>query len=266
MFLLWLSGARNMRITSCFESDREARSSRQCFVQCDATDVCLGRGAPGVGPPSRLPVRCLRLKQNRYGLPLGFKKRHNELSRMPDRSEGSPINIGALIFPHMDQHDFTGPFEVLSRIPNSRFHVLWKEKIPIRDVRGLILTPEWTLSETPDLDLLVVPGGHGQEALMEDEAVIDFVRMQAGHARYVFSVCTGALICGAAGLLRGVRATTHWSALHLLKYFGAIPVEARVVEHGKYISAAGVTAGLDGALRIVSLLCNERIAQRSEEH
>ena len=181
---------------------------------------------------------------------------------MLDSSEGKHVNIGALIFPRMDQHDFTGPFEVLSRIPNSTFHVIWKEKTPIRDVRGLILTPECTLSEAPKLDLLVVPGGHGQEALMEDEAVIDFVRKQAGNARYVLSVCTGALICGAAGLLQGVKATTHWSALHLLEYFGAIPVEARVVEHGKFISAAGVTAGLDGSLRVVSLLCNDRVAQQ----
>jgi cyclohexyl-isocyanide hydratase len=178
---------------------------------------------------------------------------------LPDNSH---LNIGTLIFPSMDQSDFTGPFAVLSRIPNSTFHVIWKEEVPIKDVRGLILTPEWTFSKAPALDLLIVPGGHGQEALMEDEAVIGFLRKQADHARYVFSVCTGALICGAAGLLRGIRATTHWSAFHLLKYFGAIPVEARVVVDGKYISAAGVTAGLDGALRVASLLRNDRVAQQ----
>ena len=173
-----------------------------------------------------------------------------------------PIEIGAIVFPRMDQMDFTGPFEVLSRIPGARFHVLWKDKAPLRDIAGLILTPEMTFAEAPNLDVLVVPGGWGQEQLMDDEAVLSFIRGQAAHARWVFSVCTGALICGAAGLLRGVRATTHWSAFHLLAYFGAIPCEERVVVDGKYVSAAGVTAGLDGALRVVSLLRGDRAAQQ----
>ena len=174
---------------------------------------------------------------------------------------GSHLHIGAIIFPGVDQSDFTGPFEVLSRLPDSTFHVLWKEKAPIRDVRGLILTPEKTFAEAPQLDLLVVPGGRGQESLMEDEAVLSFVREQAGNARYVFSVCTGALICGAAGLLKGKKATTHWTAFHLLEYFGAIPVDQRVVVDGNLVTAAGVTSGMDGALLMASLLRGERIAQ-----
>jgi cyclohexyl-isocyanide hydratase len=172
------------------------------------------------------------------------------------------IHIGAIVFPGMDQIDFTGPFEVLSRIPDSTFHVLWKETIPIRDLKGLILTPEKTFSEAPQLNLLLVPGGFGQEALMDDEVVLKFIQQQAERATYIFSVCTGALICGAAGLLRGVRATTHWSAFHLLEYFGAIPVNSRVVIDGSHVSAAGVTAGIDGALTVASLLRNERIAQQ----
>src|SRR5689334_4192038 len=116
------------------------------------------------------------------------------------------LNIGAMIYPYVDQIDFTGPFEVLARLPCSTFHVLGKEKKPIRDVRGLLLTPELTLEEAPQLDVLVVPGGRGQEALMEDEAVLGFLHRQAAGARYVFSVCTGALLLGAAGLLQGVRA------------------------------------------------------------
>jgi len=172
------------------------------------------------------------------------------------------LHIGALVFPRMDQGDFTGPFEVLSRVPESTFHVIAKDRTPVRDMRGLILTPETTFSEVRPLDLLVVPGGAGQEDLMEDETVLSFIQQQAHNASYVFSVCTGALLCGAAGLLRGVRATTHWSALHLLVYFGAIPVNARVVIDGTHISAAGVTAGLDGALRVASLLRDERVAQQ----
>ncbi len=171
------------------------------------------------------------------------------------------LSIGIIIFPRMDQIDFTGPFEVLSRVPNSTIHVLWKEKAPIRDIKGLILTPEATLAEAPPLDVLVVPGGPGQQELMEDEAVLSFVRDRAARARLVFSVCTGALICGAAGLLKGVRTTTHWASFDLLKYFGAIPVDRRVVIDGKHVSAAGVTAGIDGALRVAALLRGDRAAQ-----
>lgn len=171
------------------------------------------------------------------------------------------VSIGFVIFPRMDQIDFTGPFEVLSRVPNSTVHVLWKEKAPFRDIKGLILTPEETLAEAPPLDVLVVPGGPGQQELMEDEAVLAFIRDRAGRARYIFSVCTGALICGAAGLLKGIRTTTHWGAFDLLKYFGAIPVDDRVVIDGKHVSAAGVTAGIDGALKLASLLRGDRAAQ-----
>lgn len=171
------------------------------------------------------------------------------------------MQIGALIFPRMDQMDLTGPFEVLSTIPNASYRLIWKEKIPIRDMHGLILTPDTTIADAPQLDVLHVPGGHGQEQLMEDEVVLEFVRRQAAGARLVLSVCTGALICGAAGLLKGVRATTHWSCFHLLEYFGAIPVDERVVVDGKFVSAAGVSSGIDGALRATQILAGDRVAQ-----
>lgn len=176
-------------------------------------------------------------------------------------SSSRHLHIGALIFERMDQIDFTGPFEVLSRVPNSSFHVIGRDKTPVRDVKGLILTPEETLSEAPQLDVLVVPGGYGQQDLMDDEVVLSFLRRQAADAEYVFSVCTGALICGAAGLLRNVRSTTHWASFELLPYFGAIPVDARVVVDGKHVSAAGVTAGIDGALRVAALLRGDPAAQ-----
>jgi cyclohexyl-isocyanide hydratase len=172
------------------------------------------------------------------------------------------LNIGGMVFPRMDQMDFTGPFEVLSRITNSTFHVLWKQTVPIRDTHGLVIVPDTIFTESPRLDLLVVPGGHGQEALMNDNEVLQFIQEQARSAKYIFSVCTGALLCGAAGLLRGVRATTHWSAFHLLGYFGAIPTRRRVVVDGKHISASGVTAGIDGALRIACLLRGDEVAQQ----
>lgn len=171
------------------------------------------------------------------------------------------LHIGAIVFPRMDQADLTGPFEVLSRIPESSFHILAKDLNSVRDMQGFIITPEKTLIEAPQLDVLVVPGGFGQEAVMDDEAILEFIRQQAKSAKYVFSVCTGALICGAAGLLRGTKATTHWSAFHLLEYFGAIPTQARVVVDGKHVSTAGVTAGFDGALRVAQLLCGDEVAQ-----
>jgi cyclohexyl-isocyanide hydratase len=171
------------------------------------------------------------------------------------------LDIGAIIYPRMDQLDFTGPFEVLSRLPGATFHVLWKEKAPIRDMKGLILTPEKTLAEAPSLDVLVVPGGRGQEQLMDDEVVLSFIRKQSANAKFVLSVCTGALLCGAAGLLQGKRATTHWAAFHLLEHFGAIPVAERVVVDGKLVIASGVTSGIDGALRVAALLSGDRVAQ-----
>ncbi len=177
----------------------------------------------------------------------------------PDQAH---LHIGALIFPGIDQLDFAGPFEVLARLPNSTFHVLWKDKTPVRDARGLLLTPETTFAEAPPLDVLVLPGGQGQMDLMEDEETLAFVRCQAANAKIVFSVCTGAFIAGAAGLLQGVKSTTHWGSFHLLEYFGAVPVNERVVMDGKFISAAGVTSGMDGALRVAALLRGERLAQQ----
>jgi cyclohexyl-isocyanide hydratase len=162
------------------------------------------------------------------------------------------LQIGSLLFEGLDQIDLTGPFEVLSRIPNSTYRVYGKTAEPVRDVKGLRLTPDATLSDAPQLDVLHVPGGFGQEALMEDHDVLGWIARQAAGARSVFSVCTGALLCGAAGLLKGRRATTHWASFHLLPLFGAIPVNERVVLDGNWVFAAGVTAGIDGALRLAA--------------
>lgn len=169
--------------------------------------------------------------------------------------------IGSLMFDGMDQIDLTGPFEVLSRVPNSSYRIYAKTGSPVRDLNGLRLIPDATLAEAPPLDVLHVPGGPGQEALMEDQEVIAWIQKQAAGARAIFAVCTGALLCGAAGLLKGRRATTHWSSLHLLPCFGAIPVNERVVMDGNYVFAAGVTAGIDGALRLAAELRGGEAAQ-----
>jgi cyclohexyl-isocyanide hydratase len=171
------------------------------------------------------------------------------------------LQIGSLLFEGLDQIDLTGPFEVLSRIPNSTYRIYGKTAAPVRDLKGLRLTPDAALADAPQLDVLHVPGGFGQEALMEDEEVLSWIRRQAAGARSVFSVCTGALLCGAAGLLKGRRATTHWASFHLLPFFGAIPVNERVVVDGNWVFAAGVTAGIDGALRLAAELRGDAAAQ-----
>ena len=176
------------------------------------------------------------------------------------------MQIGSLLFEGLDQIDLTGPFEVLSRIPNSTHRLYGKTVETIRDVNGLRLTPDAALADAPQLDVLHVPGGSGQEALMEDDDLLAWVRGQAAGAHSVFSVCTGALLCGAAGLLKGRRATTHWASFHLLPYFGAIPVNERVVVDGNWVFAAGVTAGIDGALRLAAELRGEEAAQTIQLH
>lgn len=185
----------------------------------------------------------------------------------PDLQQDAPslerkrLSIGFLIYPKQDQIDFTGPFEVLSRMPDAEMHIIAKSRQPIRDIKGLILTPETTIAEAPALDLLVVSGGLGQQALMADEEVLAFLRKQA-ESSFLLSVCTGALLCGAAGLLRGRRATTHWAAWDLLPYYGAIPVKSRVVTDGRLVTSAGVTAGLDGALTMAAILRGRNLAER----
>jgi cyclohexyl-isocyanide hydratase len=176
-------------------------------------------------------------------------------------SQDFHLQIGSLLFEGLDQIDLTGPFEVFSRIPNSTYRIFANTAAPIRDMRGLRLTPDAVLTEAPQLDLLHVPGGFGQEAVMEDEDVLAWIRDEADGVRCLFSVCTGALICGAAGLLKGRRATTHWASMHLLPLFGAIPVTERVVADGKFVFAAGVTAGIDGALRVAADLRGAEVAQ-----
>ena len=171
------------------------------------------------------------------------------------------LQIRSLIFDQLDQIDLTGPFEVFSRVPNSTYRVYGKSTAPLRDLRGLRMMADASLDEAPQLDLVHIPGGFGQEALMDDEEILGWIRRQAKGARCVFSVCTGALILGAAGLLQGRRATTHWASIDLLPYFGATAVNERVVTDGNMVFAAGVTSGIDGALRVAADLRGGEVAQ-----
>jgi len=171
------------------------------------------------------------------------------------------IAIGFLVFPDVQQLDLTGPYEVLASLPAATMHLVWKSTAPIVSATGLVLQPTATFASCPALDLLCVPGGRGVNALMEDSETLAFVRRQAAAARYVTSVCTGALVLAAAGLLHGRRATTHWGAFDLLSRFGAVPTQGRIVRDGHFITAGGVTAGIDFGLVIAAELAGRTEAE-----
>jgi cyclohexyl-isocyanide hydratase len=160
--------------------------------------------------------------------------------------------IGFVIFPDLTQLDFTGPLQVLARLPGARTHIAAKSLEPIPTDCGLSLLPNATFKDCPQFDLLCIPGGFGVVDVMQDAETLDFVRHQARGARYVTSVCVGAFVLGAAGLLRGKRATTHWAYTELLPLVGATHEKARVVRDGNLITAGGVTSGIDFGLVLVS--------------
>jgi len=171
------------------------------------------------------------------------------------------LQVGMLLFPQLTQLDLTGPFELLHRLPDSAMHLVWKDRSPVQAASGLGLLPTTTLEECPSLDILLVPGGPGTADLMADAAVVDWVATQGRGARYFTSVCTGSLVLGAAGLLDGYDATTHWAYLHILPLFGARTVRRRVVIDRNRITAGGVTAGIDFGLRLVAELAGDGLAQ-----
>ncbi len=173
----------------------------------------------------------------------------------------APRRIGMLIFPKLTQLDMTGPYEVLARLPNSTVDLVARTLDPVTTDRGMQIVPTVTYETCPPLDVVMVPGGPGQQELMEDEATLSFLRRQAATAKYVTSVCTGSLVLGAAGLLKGKRATSHWAALEHLKPLGAIPVAERVVIDGNIVTGAGVASGIDFALTLAAILEGEEAAR-----
>ncbi len=170
--------------------------------------------------------------------------------------------IGLLAFPAMTQLDLTGPLQVFAGLPGAEVHVLWKTLDPIKTHGGLTLIPDTTLADCPPLDVICVPGGTGVMDLMDDQEVLSFLRTQAEQAKFVGSICTGSLVLGAAGLLRGKQATTHWAWTDLLVPLGAIPTAGRVVRDGKFMTGGGVTAGIDFALTMVAELAGQDVAER----
>jgi cyclohexyl-isocyanide hydratase len=172
------------------------------------------------------------------------------------------LQIGLLIFPRMTQLDMTGPYEAFARIPGAKVHLIWKRHEPVISDSGMPLLPTVTLADCPALDVICIPGGPGQVDLMDDEEILSFVRRQGLQARYVTSVCTGALVLGAAGLLDGYQATTHWASHDNLAHFGATAVRTRVCVDRNRITGGGVTAGLDFGLHLASVLADRETAQR----
>ena len=171
------------------------------------------------------------------------------------------LTIGFVLFDDLTQLDFTGPLQVLSRLPGAKVHLVAKSLDPVRTDCGPFILPDTTLADCPDLDLICIPGGFGVDAAMEDREIVDFVKRQAKGARYVTSVCTGAFILGAAGLLEGRKATTHWRYHDHLAAFGAEPVQARVVRDGNLATGGGVTAGIDFAFTIAVEIAGQAFAE-----
>ena len=172
-----------------------------------------------------------------------------------------PLHIGILIFPKVTQLDATGPAQMLARVPGARIHMIWKTRDPVPTDAGFSIVPNATFADCPQLDLVCVPGGTGQIELMTDQETLDFLRRQAAGARYVTSVCTGSLVLGAAGLLKGYKSACHWAWRHMLADFGAIPVAERVVRDRNRISGGGVTAGIDFGLAVAAELAGEEVAK-----
>ena len=172
-----------------------------------------------------------------------------------------PLQIGLVIFPKVTQLDLTGPVQVFSSVPGAKMHLIWKRIEPVVSDSVLTLTPTITFADCPQLDVICVPGGVGSDEMVNDAEVLDFLRRQAVAAKYITSVCTGSLVLGAAGLLRGYRATTHWSAMDHLTPFGATPVKTRVCIDRNRITGGGVTAGIDFALTLVSIMVDRQTAE-----
>lgn len=171
------------------------------------------------------------------------------------------LKFGLIVFPRITQLDMTGPLQVFSSLPGAEVHLLWKSLEPVASDTVLSITPTLTFADCPQLDVICMPGGYGTDALMADDEVLDFLRRQAAGASFVTSVCTGSLVLGAAGLLKGYRAATHWSAKEVLPVFGADVSSERVCIDRNRITGGGITAGIDLGLTVVAELAGREAAE-----
>ena len=173
----------------------------------------------------------------------------------------NPLQIGIIVFPKVTQLDFTGPLQVFSSLPGATVHLVWKHIEQVSSDTPLTVMPTVSFADCPQLDVICVPGGAGTDDMVVDEEMLDFLRAQAKAAKYVTSVCTGSLVLGAAGLLKGYKATTHWAAMKYLEPYGALPTRTRVCVDRNRASGGGVTAGIDFALTLVSHLADRQTAE-----
>src|ERR1700682_1623985 len=172
-----------------------------------------------------------------------------------------PLQIGLVVFPRVTQLDMTGPLQVFSSVPGAKVHLIWNRIEPVASDTPLVLTPTVSFADCPQLDVICVPGGIGTDDMVNDEEMLDFLRAQAVAAKHCTSVCTGSLVLGAAGLLQGYRATTHWTAMEFLASFGATPTKVRVCVDRNRVTGGGVTAGIDFALTLVSIMLDQKTAE-----
>jgi cyclohexyl-isocyanide hydratase len=171
------------------------------------------------------------------------------------------LNVGFLLYPHLTQLDLTGPAQVFAAARGMRLHFVWKDLQPVISDAGFSLLPTQTFESCPSLDILCVPGGPGQQRLMQDPVVLGWLERQGNQTAWVTSVCSGSLLLGAAGLLRGYRAASHWNYREYLPLFGAVIDDARVVHDRNRITGGGVTAGIDFALQVVAAVRGEEEAK-----
>ncbi|MCP5432234.1 MAG: DJ-1/PfpI family protein [Alphaproteobacteria bacterium] len=172
-----------------------------------------------------------------------------------------PVRIGFPVFADLTLQDLVGPFEVFCRLPGASLHLVAGARDALATRGGFAVTPTATYADCPPLDILCLPGGPGHLGAMENAELLDFLRRQAAGCRYVTSVCTGAMVLAAAGLLEGRRATTHWMSLGRLARFGATPVAERIVVDGNRVTGGGVTAGIDFGLALAAEIAGERHAK-----
>lgn len=172
-----------------------------------------------------------------------------------------PTTIVFVLFDRVTQLDFAGPVQFLTRMPGARTHIVSHEGAPVSTDCGFSIVPTGAFDACPQADILCVPGGFGVRDAISDSAIVEFVAGQAADAHWVTSVCTGSFILGAAGLLMGKRATTHWAYTHLLSHYGARYEAGRVVRDGNLVTAGGVTSGIDFALELIAMAQGEDVAR-----
>jgi len=179
-------------------------------------------------------------------------------------TEAETLTFVSVLFPNVTQLDMTGPLQVFARLPGARIELAWADLDPVPTDAGFSIVPTTTFTDAPQADILMVPGGQGAFDLLEDDAALDFVRRQAAGARFVTSVCTGAFVLAAAGLLEGRRATTHWASHPMLSILGVEPVHQRVVRDGNIFTGGGVTSGIDFALTVAAEVAGRAAATRAQ--